>query len=330
MINRLFRISFLLVIFVGIAGVSTYLTLAIFLKASDKVTVPNLVGKHVVPALELLSDLSLNIKVSRSEYSNDVPRHYVIRQEPQPGIEVKKGRDVRLVLSHGSLTLFAPNLKGLSIQEARIALEEIGLCSGDVVVTYSAQFSNDVVMAQFPGAGTQTERDRCVNILVSGGPRPREYAMPDLSGMLLEDAILLMDTCKLRIGSITKRKDRVYRPDEIVYQEPAPGHRVEENEVVNLVINRALDEDGVAIPTAPRLKLFSYRLENGFLNSHIKLQLNTFGTAFDVYDNFLKPGEEIWFFIPDSDDTRLILFRDDDPVFTTGFDEFPSLRPDGF
>lgn len=150
MIKRLFRISFLLVIFVGIAGVSTYLTLAVFLKASDKVMVPNLVGKHVVPALELLSDLSLNIKVSRSEYSNDFPRHYVIRQEPEAGIEVKKGRDVRLVLSNGSLTLFAPNLKGLSIQQARIVLEENGLCSGDVAITYSARYPNDVVMAQSP------------------------------------------------------------------------------------------------------------------------------------------------------------------------------------
>ncbi|MFH0729268.1 MAG: PASTA domain-containing protein [Pseudomonadota bacterium] len=320
MIKRLFRMSFLLIIFVGIAGISTYLTLAVFLKGSDRVTVPDLKGIHVVPALEILSDLSLNIKVSKSEYSDDVPRYYVIRQEPESGIEVKKGRDVRLVLSNGSLTLFAPDLKGLSIQQARIVLEENGLCSGDVAITYSAQFNNDVVMAQSPGAGAKTKRDRCVNILVSGGARPREYAMPELTGMLLEDAMLLMDNCKLRLGNITKRKDRIYRPDGIVYQEPAPGHRVEENEVVNLVINRAPDENAVTIPTAPRLKLFSYRLEDGFLNSHIKLQLNTFGTTFDLYDDFLKPGEEIWFFVPDSDNSTLLLFHDDELVLTKDFD----------
>jgi serine/threonine-protein kinase len=317
MINRLVRISFLLILFAGIAGVSTYSTLVFFLKASDKVTIPDLSGKHVVSALELLSDLSLHIKVSRSEYSNDVPRHYVIRQEPAAGIEVKKGRDVRLVLSRGSLTLFAPDIKGLSLQQARIVLEENGLCNGDVAITYSARFHNDVVMAQSPGAGAKTERDRCVNILVSGGPRPREYAMPDLTGMLMEDAILLMDNCKLRLGSISKRKNRMYRPDEIVYQEPVPGHRVEENDVVNLVVNRAPEEAGITIPTAPKLKLFSYRLENGFLSSHIKLQLTTFGTAFDLYDNFLKPGEEIWFFIPDAVDTTFLLLRDDEPVGTT-------------
>jgi eukaryotic-like serine/threonine-protein kinase len=319
MIGRIFRISFLLVIFVGIAGVSTYFTLAVFLKASDKVVVPSLTGKHAVFALELLSDLSLNTKVSRSEYNNDVPRYHVVLQEPEAGTELKKGRDVRLVLSKGSLTLLTPNLKGLSIQQARILLEENGLCNGEVAVTSSAQFKNDVVMAQTPGAGTKIERDRCVNLLVSGGMRPRDYAMPDLTGMPFEDAILLIDNFKLRMGGITTANTMAYPPNEIVSQKPAPGHRVEENDVVNLVINRAPGENGVKFPTAPKLQLFSYRLENGFLSSHIKLQINTFGTLFDFYDDFLKPGEEIWFFVPDSDNTSLFLFCDDELVITKIF-----------
>jgi eukaryotic-like serine/threonine-protein kinase len=319
MMGRLFRISFLLVIFVGIAGVSTYLTLAVFLKTSDNVIVPNLTGKHAVSALELLTELSLNTKVSRSEYNTVVPRHHVILQEPEAGTELKKGRDVRLVLSKGALTLYTPSLRGLSIQQARIVLEENGLCSGEVAITYSDQYKNDVVITQSPGAGTQIERDRCVNLLVSNGMRPRDFAMPDLTDMPFEDALLLMDHCRWRMGTITTRETAMVRPNAVLSQEPAPGHRVEENDSINLVINRAAGENGIKLPTAAKLKLFRYRLENGFLNSHIKLQLNTFGASFDLYDTFMKPGEEIWLFIPDANNTSAFLFRDDEPVVTKDF-----------
>jgi eukaryotic-like serine/threonine-protein kinase len=309
----------LLSIFVGIAGVSTYLTLTLFFATSDKVVVPELRGKHLVSALELLSDLSLNTKVSRSEYSDDVPRHHVILQEPHAGTEIKKGRDVRLVLSKGSQTLLTPNLKMLSIQQARIILEENGLCSGDVAITFSPQFKNDMVMAQFPGAGTRIRRDRCVNLLISGGMRPRDYAMPDLGGLPFEEAFLKMDTFKLRLGAITTADNKLSCPNCVISQNPAAGRRVEENDVVNLVINRPPGEKDLTFPTAPKLQLFSYRLEEGFLNCHIKLQLNTFGASFDLFDDFLKPGEQIWCFIPDSENTSLLLFRDEELVITKVF-----------
>jgi serine/threonine-protein kinase len=232
---------------------------------------------------------------------------------------MKKGRDVRLVLSKGSQSLFTPNLKMLSIQQARIILEENGLCSGDVAITYSSQFKNDVIMAQFPGAGTRIGRDRCVNLLISGGMRPRDFAMPDLGGLPFEDAVLKIDSFKLRLGAITTTDNRHSRPKEVISQQPAAGRRVEENDVVNLVINRAPGEKGPAFPTAPKLQLFSYRLEEGFLNSHIKLQLNTFGGSFDLFDDFLKPGEQIWCFIPESENTSLLLFRDEELVVTKVF-----------
>lgn len=319
MIGRLFRIGILFFVFVGIAGVSTYLTLTLFFKGSDTVVVPGLAGKHLVSALEQLSDLSLNTKVSRSEYNNDVPRHHVILQEPEAGTEIKKGRDVRLVLSKGSLMLSTPNLKMLSLQEARIVLEENGLCGGEIAITYSPRFKNDVVMAQFPGAGTKIGRDRCVNLLISGGLRPRDYTMPDLRGMSLENAMLQLDHYKLRSGNITPTDTESHPPNAVVSHEPAPGHRVEETSVVTLVVNRAPGSNIVKLPTAPRLQLFSYRLENGFLNSHIKLQLNTFGATFDLYDDFLKPGEEIWCFIPDAKNTSVDLFRDEELVVTKIF-----------
>ena len=98
-------------------GISAYLTLTLIIKSEDTVVVPYLVGKDVVYVLELLTDLGLNTKVKGSEYSADVPKNNVIFQEPAPGAEIKKGRDVRIIISKGPKSILMPNIKGLSVQE---------------------------------------------------------------------------------------------------------------------------------------------------------------------------------------------------------------------
>lgn len=320
MFKRLFRYSVLFLVFIGIAGVSTYVTLTLFLKGTETVNMPDLKGKHVVTALEILSELPLNIKLSRSEYSNEVPLHHVILQTPEAGSEIKKGREVRLVLSKGVLTLSVPNLKGISVQQARIILEESGLCVGETATTHSPDFPSDVVMAQTPEAGSTTEHHQCVNLLISAGRSPLEFIMPDLIRMSSEDAMLAIDNRKLRIGTVTTTYNRLFQPNEVVSQDPKPGYRVEENSQVNLTINRVPGQTGVKIPTASNFRLFTYRLEYGFLNSRVRIQLNSGGVAFDLFDDFLKPGEEIGLLVPDSGESSLLLFRDDELLITNALE----------
>jgi serine/threonine-protein kinase len=59
--------------FVVVAGISAYLTLTLIIKSEDTVIVPDLEGKDVVYALELLTELELNTKVKGSEYTTDIP-----------------------------------------------------------------------------------------------------------------------------------------------------------------------------------------------------------------------------------------------------------------
>ena len=85
MIPRIFKIAALFFIFILVVGASAYLTLTLIVKSEDTEVVPDLVGKDVVYALELLSDLGLNTKVEGSEYSIKVSKNSVIFQEPAPG-----------------------------------------------------------------------------------------------------------------------------------------------------------------------------------------------------------------------------------------------------
>ncbi len=100
MIRRFAKISALLIVFLIITGTTAYLTLTFIIKSEDTVVVPDLLGKDVVYSLEILTDLGLNTKIKGSEYSDDFPKNHVILQDPLPGAEIKKGRDLRILLSH--------------------------------------------------------------------------------------------------------------------------------------------------------------------------------------------------------------------------------------
>ena len=69
MLARLVKILTALTALAAVTGISAYLTLVLIVKSEETVVVPDLVGREVVYALEVLSDLELNIRVKDSEYS---------------------------------------------------------------------------------------------------------------------------------------------------------------------------------------------------------------------------------------------------------------------
>lgn len=320
-ISQIIKIAALFVSFVVVVGLSAYLTLTFVIKSEDTVVVPDLVGKNVVYALEFLTDMGLNTKVKGSEYSTDVPKNHVIFQEPEPGAEIKKGRDVRIILSKGTMTILVPNLKGLSVGQSRIILEENGLCQGVVSNTYSDRIKKDEIIAQVPSPGSFITRGDCINLLVSLGIRPQAYLMPDLIGLSLDDAIPLIERNNLVLEEIKSLFYKEKPTNTIVRQEPLSGHRVLAGSIASLVVNRKAGPKGQTyLPGAYGVVLFRHRLDNGFLKRHIRVRLNSFGVSNDVFDEIMEPGKEIWLLLPKNVNATALLYEDDELIKTEVFD----------
>ena len=323
MITRFIRIATFFFTLIAVVGISAYITLTLIIKSEDTVVVPELVGKDVVYVLEILTDLDLNTKVKGFGYSSGVPAHHIIFQEPEPGAEIKKGRDVRVIISKGAETVLMPNLKGLSLQQARIILEENGLRQGFLSRTFIKNVGKDDIITQVPSSGTMIKRDGSVNLLVSLGVRPKAYKMPDLRGLSLDGAILIIESSNMLLGEI-KFISKKNKPENIIVkQEPPFGHRVLEKTSVNITINRKSNQkshEHLREKTSGRL--FRYRLENGFLKRHIRIRLNGYRVSNDLYDDFVTPGEEIWLLIPKGNDLTLILYEDDELVKTQVFNSW--------
>ncbi|MGB2930053.1 MAG: PASTA domain-containing protein [Desulfobacterales bacterium] len=321
MISRILKLGALFFLLVLIVGASAYLTLTLIIKSEDTVVVPDLSGKNVVYVLELLTDLGLNTKVKGSEYSADVPENNVIFQEPEPGAEIKKGRDVRIIISKGAKSILIPNLKRLSVRQARIILEENSLRRGEISSTYSNTIRKDEVIAQVPSQGTMITRGECVNLLVSMGVRPRAYKMPDLIGLSLNSAITMIESMDLVLGEIKTHFYKGKPLNTVVAQESLSGYCVTQGSTVNLVINRKPVQKGHNyLNESQGVSLFRYRLKDGFLKRHIRVRLNSFGVSADLFDDFMKPGEEIWLLIPRKNDATVFLYEDGELLKTFVYD----------
>jgi beta-lactam-binding protein with PASTA domain len=310
-ITRIIKIAAICVAFILVAGLSSYFALTLIIKSEDTVVVPDLAGKNVVYVLEFLTDLGLNTKVKGSEYSDNVPKNHVISQEPEPGTEIKKGRDVRITLSKGAKTILVPNLKGLFVQQSRIILEENGLCQGETSNTYTQNVKKDEIIAQVPSPGTLVTLNECVNLLVSMGTRPQAYMMPDLIGLSLDEAIPLIERNDLVLEDIKSIFSEDKPQNTVVRQEPLSGYRVFDKNAVSLTVNRKPDQKGQAyLSGSYGISLFRYRLKNGFLKRHIRVCLNSFGISNDIIDDVMRPGEEVWLLVPKNVNASVLLYED--------------------
>ena len=318
MIKRLVKISIFFVAFLMVTGVSAYLTLTFIIKGEDTVVVPDLLGKDVVYSLEFLTDLGLNTKIGGFEYNQNYPKNHVILQDPGPGAEIKRGRDISILLSKGPKVITMPNVIGLPLRQARLVIDESGLCIANETFVFADElFNKDIVLSQNPNYGNLVERDRCANLLVSRGPRARAYQMVNLKGLSLDEAVVLIERSHLQVGRFSYSYQPGQSDNIIVGQYPKSGYRIMERSPVDLVVNRkprphnqAGNDSGV--PSG----FFQYKLDAGFLKKHIQIRFDSMGVSSELYNRFMSPGEELWLLVPTTSAATLFLYEDGELVKT--------------
>ncbi len=319
LLKRVVKIILLMAIFVSSAAIATYLTLTWLIQSEDTVVVPDVVGKEVVQTLERLSDLGLNTKVKGSEYSAEVPKHHVIFQEPEPGSEIKRGRDVRITLSKGAQVVVLPNLVGIGLAQARIFLDENDLRQGQLSYTYDSAVPKEEILSQYPRAGFLGVRGDAVDLLLSAGPAPQFILMKDLRGLVFHQAMEIIEKLHLTSGTIRSIREAGLADGTVVDHQPAAGYPVVRGSAVAISVNR------YATPETPKghrsdVALFRHRSALGFLKEHVRVRLNRLESTLELFDDFVKPGREIWLLVPKEEPATLFLYVDEELIQTTHYE----------
>ncbi len=318
--TRILKITALFLIFAVAGGISAHVALTILVRSEETVVVPEVTGQKVLEVLKTLSAMGLNTQLTASEFSDAVPLNHVVYQEPAAGTAVKKGRDVRIVISKGRQSVRMPDLRGLSLDQGRVLLEENGFCTGTTSFSYSPELPKDKILAHTPQPGTLLQKDECVALLVSRGNRPETYKMPDLKGLPIEEAILSIEKLRLKPGDVQRVFQNDLTPETVVNQEPTAGYFVSEGTLVDLVVNTRADNRTLFSRELRRgIGLLKYKTDNGFIKSRIRVKLQWRGITSDIFDEFVRPGRDIWICIPRDEDVRVYLYKDDLLVETRDF-----------
>jgi len=224
------RYSLYFVIFAAIGVGGAYL----FSKMSNSgktVEVPALTGRSISEATELLKQRNLSLNIKSSSYDSSVPEGYISQQLQGPGIKIKSGSKVDVIVSSGrERELFAmPSFEGQFLDDAKLTLSNFDIKIEKVTWVHSNSADKGVIIAQRPLPGA-TDRNE-INFLVSIGPYDVFYKCPPFRDMTINDARTLAKNLGIELieqGEGTK----------IVSQKPEPGAMIRKGDTVEVTLGR--------------------------------------------------------------------------------------------
>lgn len=203
---------------------------------SNTVDVPDVVGKSRDEAEAVLRAARLALDVADERYDMAVPSGHVLTQDPAAAVEVRPGRRIRVVLSLGNQVLHVPDVRRLPARQVDLSLRQDGFLPGGEAHVHSQDVPAGEVLAQAPPPGSVTVPGSRVHRLVSDGPRPARWVMPDLSGRPLREVEQWVTLCGFRKGPVRRLASPGSPPGSVVGQMPLAGHAVQARDVIELTV----------------------------------------------------------------------------------------------
>lgn len=144
----------------------------------DAVAIPDLKGKTVDEATQLLSDLGLKVGTVTKQDDPNTQEGQIISSDPGSGASATPGSKVNLVVGSGKVKV--PNLVGLTLSEAQQALSDAGL-QPDTQFQQTDAVPENQVLSQTPKQGTSVDAGSTVKIVVAQKAPPTTSAPPPTS-----------------------------------------------------------------------------------------------------------------------------------------------------
>jgi serine/threonine protein kinase len=154
----------------------------------------------------------------------NIPRGFVISQNPVAGTKMSPGTKVDLVVSKGPSLIEISDLSRKSPEDAIQILETLGF-EYELIEEYSEDVEIGLVSGTIPEAGEIVTPDQLIQVVVSLGIR---IEMPEVDGLSYEDAINILEELNLVATVVGDTNGKVRK------QIPRKGEFVEPGQVVEL------------------------------------------------------------------------------------------------
>jgi beta-lactam-binding protein with PASTA domain len=213
----------------------TAATMRVALRARE-VSVPVLVGLEPTDAAAAMDSAGLTLKVDDNRpFDAKVPLGRIATQDPASGVDVRRGRSVRVWISAGSRSSLEPKLVGEPERTAQARHQQEGLELSGIADIRSSSLPTDTVVAQDPSPGARNSR---VGLLVNRGERAGGFVMPDLIGVSGDAAVGLLRSRGLRVAIVAQQPYPGVPSGIILRQFPAAGFQVTPDQPISLEVSR--------------------------------------------------------------------------------------------
>lgn len=220
-------------------------------KGAEPGVVPDLKGKNLAEATEMLHAAKLAVGKVTVQYKEGAAQGAVLSQNIEAGKKVAAGTKVDLVVNISKGQSVVPDLKGLTLSDARERLSSMGLMVGSVTTKEDSAPKGTVIGAE-PEFGKVLSEGSVVTLIVSGGKK-EEKKQKETSGTPSQAAKTYTVSFTVP-GSGSAKQVKIVASDatssRVLYSgSAAPGTRLRETVTlgqdasVQFYVNGALVED---------------------------------------------------------------------------------------
>lgn len=199
------------VVLIFVLGAIFFATLGIITHHGKTISVPDIRGKNIKEATDILSKAGFEATVRDSIFADSLPPLAVYDQAPEGGAVEKVGRTVYLTINKTVAPMVQmPELEGLTFRSAQMTLESRRLKVGDT--TYKPDFATNTVLKQLLNgktikAGTQVPEGSSISLVLSSGTGSTENPVPNLVGLTFLEARDALSASNLNVGTVLTSGD---------------------------------------------------------------------------------------------------------------------------
>ncbi|MGE1063276.1 Stk1 family PASTA domain-containing Ser/Thr kinase [Megasphaera paucivorans] len=281
--------------------------------STEEITVPDVTGKQVEIAKQILTKKNLNVSIKEMDNS-DVPIGQVITQTPTGGSVVKAKRTIYLTVSkgHDGSEVLIPDLRGLTLDEAKLKLKDIGLSIGHVVHSSSSKYKEGTIMSQSPSSPKKVPKDTSIDVVVceNSETKDQQSSAPNVIGMPLDAAVKALESAGYSAGTIANIDNSKDTNQAQVTMQSADGSNPN---VINLNVeyNKTTADDknnNQEAPGTTHTGTVNISVPAGASSQHVQIIVSDDNGSHVVYDRNQSGGDSITKNISGTGKTRVRVY----------------------
>lgn len=156
--------------------------LLVISKGIEQGVAPNLVGKKLTIAKQLLKSAKLKLGTVTVRYAAGQPVDTVLEQSVSAKTKVAANTKIDLIVNISDGQLVVPSLSGVTLEEAKRVLNEAGLQLGTVTEKADAAVKNTVLTTE-PEIGSVVWKSAVINVIVSNGAPDKKNEKADKNAL---------------------------------------------------------------------------------------------------------------------------------------------------